>query len=82
MERIDQAAKKELLQRFRPDDWAYMYPMIAIPTTKDIVKSVDYLSKALVNFYIQQRRRTKADWTMFNYRDQVAKSYYVVSVTK
>lgn len=83
IERLDAGTQDELLKRYRRHDRDYMSPMIAIAIPlKNLKMSIAGLSKALVNFYIQQRQRTTPDWKMFNHQDQKAKSYYVVSVQK
>lgn len=75
--------EKELRDRFRENDYEYMSPMISVvQSMRDYRLSVDGGSKALVDFYIQQRQRTTPDWRSFDHEDQKAKSFYVVSAKK
>jgi hypothetical protein len=83
-ERLDMVyqTKKELTERFRPLDQKYMEPLSLFDTViasgRTDTGRNDFLSRATVNFYIGQRRRTTADWKQFNHRNQIATSFFVV----
>jgi hypothetical protein len=62
----------ELLQRFRLTDQNYMLPISMLEP------DAPGLSRASVNFYIRQRKRTTSDWKMFNHQNQSATSFFVV----
>jgi len=71
---------RELVERLRPDDYDYMDPVITF-LKKAIDSNKAFISRAIVNFYIQQRQRTTPKWKNFNHRDKVAKSFYVVCLS-